>query len=544
MRNTLLLFALWFSIISCKKAEDSPKPEPTPKVPPTIETKVSGPTSGNFSSEYQYNLNLVYFVPSDVPAIANYQKRLSELMLWGQNWFKTQMGLNGYGNKTFGLYTDAAKTAVRIITVYGTKGKADYPYSGGAAAVQAEINAYFNANPSHKTSEHTLVIIPRYSFNSDGNPSGGPFYGLGKWCFALDYEGLNIANLGKNDTEGKRFSGWYGGLIHELGHGLNLPHNRHKVSEANDPNKGMALMWAGNGTLGLSPTFLTATDAAILNVNQVFNGKANNYYSSVTTGITNIKAEYSVAKKAIVVSGKFTSSHKVTSIVYYNDPNYNGEGTGVNHDYNAITWESKPVGTDGFYIEMTVDELVYTDDKTPYELKVKLVHENGNVTETIYSYNFLNNIPVLNFSTRDELNKANWKVTAFSSEETSGEGAVNGKIDAIIDGNASTYWHSRWTNTGAAYPHHFVIDIAASKTVNGVSLTQRSGLQRAIKDFDVLTSNDGVNFNTAGSFVAGNVNGPQYFSFNTLKTFTHFKIVARTAWDSLQFAAIAEIGLY
>ncbi len=175
---------------------------------------------------------------------------------------------------------------------------------------------------------------------------------------------------------------------------------------------------------------------------------------------------------------------------------------------------------------------------------MKLVHENGNVTETIYSYHFVNNIPVLNFSTRDELGKANWKVTEFSSEETTGEGAINGKINTIIDGNASTYWHSRWTNTGASYPHHFVIDIAGSKSAKGVSLTQRSGLQRAVKDFDVLISNDGINFSPAGSFVAGNVNSPQYFDFSSSKAFTHFKIVARTAWDGLQFAAISEIGLY
>ncbi|HTM99932.1 MAG TPA: discoidin domain-containing protein [Pedobacter sp.] len=544
MRKILFILPILLCFISCKEGGETPNTEPEIKTPPVIEQKVSGPTPGNFTSDRQYNLNLVYFVPNDAPAIANYQKRLSELMLWGQNWFKTQMGLNGYGNQTFGLFTDATKTAIKIITIYGTKGKADYPYSGGAAAVQAEINAYFNANPSQKTSDHTLVIMPRYSLGADGNPSGGPFYGLGKWCFALDYEGLNIANLGKTDAEGKRFSVWYGGLIHELGHGLNLPHNRHKVSEASDPNKGMALMWAGNGTLGISPTFLTAADAAILNVNQIFNNNTNSYYGSVTAGISNIKAEYSAAKNAIILSGKFTSSNKVKSIIYYNDPNYNGEGPGVNHDYNAITWESKPVGTDGFYIEMPINELVYTDNNTPYELKVKLVHENGNVTETIYSYNFVNNIPILNFSSRDELSKIGWKVSSFSSEETSGEGTTNGRINTIIDGTSSTYWHSQWTGSSASYPHQFVIDIATNTTAKGVSFTHRSGLQRAVKTFDVLVSSDGINFTTAGSYVTGNVNGPQYFDFNTSRTFRYFKVIANSSWDGEKFAAIAEVGLY
>jgi len=545
MKKFLMMLAVVFLFSSCKKGEEIPKPTPPPVIPPITTPKVSGPTPGTFTSDRQYNLNLVYFIPNDVSAVADYEKRLSSLMLWGQNWFKTQMGLNGYGNKTFGLFTDATKTSVKIITIYGTKGKADYPYSGGAGAMQTEINAYFSANPSQKTSDHTLVIIPRYGFNADGvTPIGGPFYGLGKWCFALDYEGLTISNLGKTTAEGNRFSVWFGGLIHELGHGLNLPHNRQKVSETNDPNKGMALMWAGNGTLGISPTFLTAADAAILNVNQLFNTDTKTYYGSVTAAITTIKAEYMAAKSAIVVSGKFTTNNPVTSIVYYNDPNYNGEGTGVNHDYNAITWESKAIGTDGFYVEIPINELVYTDNATPYELKVKLVHENGNVTETIYSYKFVNTIPILNFSTRNELNKTNWRVTDFSSEETTGEGTTNGRVATVIDGNASTYWHSRWASAATNYPHYIVVDMGANQTPAGFSLTERSGLQRAIKDFEILTSTDGTNFTTLGSFVAANTNGPQYFDFTAPKTFRYFKIIAKTAWDGLQFAAIAEVGMY
>ncbi|WP_017259079.1 discoidin domain-containing protein [Pedobacter arcticus] len=546
MKKILYAFALC-ALVACGKKDILPTPTPAPPTPePPVNTlsRVSGPSSGTFSSDRQYNLNLVYFVPADVNPINDYQKRLSELMLWTRDWYKTQMGLNGYGSQTFGLFMNSAKTRVRITTIYGTKNKYEYPYNGGQNPMMAEINSYFATHPAEKTSDHTLVIIPRYSIGSNGTPSGGPFFGLGKWCFALDYEGMNITNLGKTNAEGNLFSVWFGGLVHELGHGLNLPHDRQKVSENTDPNKGMSLMWAGNGTLGISPTFLTATDAAILHVNQIFNTGTNSYYGAVTGGITKIKAEYVVAKNAIVLSGKFTSSDDITSIVYYNDPNYNNEGTGANRDYNAITWESKPIGTDGFYVEIPINELVYTDNATPYELRVKLVHKNGNVTETVYNYSFSNNIPVLNFSTREELSKTNWQVTSFSSEETSGEGSVNGKASTLIDGNASTYWHSRWSSNTASYPHYIVVDMAASQTATGVALAQRGGLQRAIKDFDVLTSTDGVNFSMAGTFVAANSNGSQYFDFTAPKTFRYFKIIAKNAWDGLEFAALSEVGMY
>jgi hypothetical protein len=44
--------------------------------------------------------------------------------------------------------------------------------------------------------------------------------------------------------------------------------------------------------------------------------------------------------------------------------------------------------------------------------------------------------------------------------------------------------------------------------------------------------------------VAANTNGAQYFSFGTPKSLRYFKIIANSAYDGLQFAALAELGLY
>lgn len=537
----MLMATLAFS--ACKKEEQTENALSIQSNALGAASGISGPTPGIFTSDKNRNLNLVYFVPNDVDTVANYQKRLSELMLWTQNWYKEQMALNGYADKTFGMFTNAGKTSVKIITIYGTKGKADYSYSSGSGNVTAEINAYFTANPSQKTSEHTLVILPRYEILASGTPSGGPFYGLGRWCFALDYEEMDIANLGKTDAVGNRFSVWFGGLVHELGHGLNLPHNCQKVSENNDPLKGMALMWAGNGTLGKSPTFLTAADAATLNANQIFNNDTKTYYSSATAAIKAIHAEYSSSKQAIVLSGRFTTNVKVNSILYYNDPNVNNEGTGVNRDYNAVTWESKTIGLDSFYVEMPISEFQYKDG-SPYELRLRAVHENGTISQSSYNYEFVNNIPVLNFSTRTEFSKTGWTIKSFSSEETSGEGTTNGRATALIDGNASTYWHSRWTANATSYPHEITIDMQAIKTMQGVSLTQRSGLQRAIKNFEIQLSSDGVSFVSAGNFIAANANGPQYINFSSSKSGRYIKIIAKTGYDGSQYASLAELGAY
>jgi hypothetical protein len=172
------------------------------------------------------------------------------------------------------------------------------------------------------------------------------------------------------------------------------------------------------------------------------------------------------------------------------------------------------------------------------------VHENGTVVETFYTYTFLGGVPVIAFSTRDELSKQGWSVASFSSEETSGEGSTNGRASTLIDGNASTYWHSRWTGNPTVYPHEFVIDIGAVKSANGLSVLQRGGLSRAIKDAELFISNDGSAFTSVGTYVISNINGVQYFNFSTVRSFRYFKLVAKSAWDGLQFASLAEVGLY
>lgn len=246
--------------ISCNKdSKEIIVPTPKPEEPkPPIEQPVV------WSSDRAKNLTIVYFVPSDLDTIKGYEKRLSELMLWSQDWVKKEMNRNGYGEKTFGLLKDQTGKKVKIVTIRGKMSTTSYPSSGeGAVAITQEINQYFVANPKEKTSEHTLVLLPRYKTNPIG---GGPFFGWGRWCFALDYESMDIKYLGTDTNE---FTKWFGGIVHELGHGLNLPHNRQKKSE--DATLGMALMWAGNYSLGKSKTFLTAADCAVLNVNEIFN---------------------------------------------------------------------------------------------------------------------------------------------------------------------------------------------------------------------------------------------------------------------------------
>ncbi len=62
-------------------------------------------------------------------------------------------------------------------------------------------------------------------------PAEFPFTAWGRNCFALDYPAFDIKHLGQKTREGRLLTKWYGGMAHELGHGLNLPHNHQTASD-------------------------------------------------------------------------------------------------------------------------------------------------------------------------------------------------------------------------------------------------------------------------------------------------------------------------
>lgn len=515
MKKTSLLLLLPFLFAACKKNVPLETVETTPRSV-TVDT--------GFTSDHTYNLNVVYFVPTDNPAKAEYERRISDIILSAQTYYGNQMNQNGYGFKSFGLLTNPDKTRIKIITI-----PAKYTYDKYTTdhldAIITEVEAYFTAHPGLKSGDHSLVISP-----SIPSGIGNPYVGYGRYCFWPD-RGEEVTS-----TTG------LGGLMHELGHGLNLDHNRQRESRINDPNYGTSLMGSGNATYGKSPTFLTEADCAILNSNQVFQTNTLiTYYGAVTAKIKRMYASYSAVKGAIIASGRFTSSVPVTGVAYFLDPNVNNEGVGVNKDYNAVTWSTKVIGTDSFYVEMPMTEMNNTyKGNNPAELKVKLVHENGIKTNITYNFNFVNNIPNINI-VPDPFEKSDWKVIDVSSEESAAQAGAK-----VLDNDLSTFWFSRWSTNEAALPHRLTVDVGKSLTASGVTINQRQDLWRMVKDVDILVSTDNVNWDSAGSFVVPNVKTASKLAFSELKTFRYFKIIVKSNYDASapNKSCIAELGLY
>ena len=146
--------------------------------------------------------------------------------------------------------------------------------------------------------------------------------------------------------------------------------------------------------------------------------------------------------------------------------------------------------------------------------------------------------------TEDFFDKTEWEVIDFSSEATQGEGE-NGLASLILDSKAETYWHSCWTgcNSEHTYPHFLTIDLKSTYEVNGISFQQRNG-SRKIKELEILYSEDGENWSSLGDYSLENSVSTQSFNLNEPVSMYYLKLIANSAHDGQEFAALAEVDLF
>lgn len=275
-------------------------------------------------------LNVIYFVGNDREPIADYERRISELLIYLQQYYGKEMVRNGQGAHSFGL-SMKDNGEVQIHLVRGKKPHTEYSYGTGHNPCLEEVNAYLDAVPGRRTSQHTFVIMPTHydeEYN-DLNPGGVPFYGLGTNCFALDYAHFDIKHIGQPTKEGRLLTKWYGGFAHELGHGLNLPHNLGTASD--NKTHGTALMGAGNYTFGFRPTYLTLASCRILAHSELFvsKGTTTMFYTQLTAPAVE---ESNFKRVGDTLELYLRTAPEVVNVnAYIQDPPFE-----VNRDYDAV----------------------------------------------------------------------------------------------------------------------------------------------------------------------------------------------------------------
>ena len=166
------------------------------------------------------------------------------------------------------------------------------------------------------------------------------------------------------------------------------------------------------------------------------------------------------------------------------------------------------------------------------------------VSESVYTEILNLNLPVpaedLTSKTDDPNWENKWLVIGYTNQETASE---NGRAANLIDGNATTYWHSRWSSTPGTYPYFIAVDMKKDTTVTGFTFTQRNGVRR-VKDVEIQVSQDNVNWNSEGQFVLQDIITPQNVALPAVKSFRYFKLIFKSAFDGTQNAAMAEVKVY
>ncbi|MDO5450918.1 MAG: hypothetical protein Q4F30_08525 [Akkermansia sp.] len=281
----------------------------------------------------EHKLNVVYFVGQGYEPVADYERRISELLVYLQQFYGKEMQRNGQGARSFGLNM-LPNGNVDIQLVRGKLPHTEYKYSGGHGKVRAEVDEYYKAHPEKNFSQHLFILTPTFLDDeySDANPGGVPFYGVGKSCYALDYADFDLRYLGEDTPKGHLLTKWFGGFAHELGHGLNLPHNNGTVEETKA--LGTPLMGAGNYTFGLKPTYLTKATCQILDRSETFAPAGDKTAFYTTDDPVKVEEPKLVlgADGALVYSFRATPNFKHVN-AYIQDAPF-----AVNEDYDKVSF--------------------------------------------------------------------------------------------------------------------------------------------------------------------------------------------------------------
>ena len=338
-------------------------------------------------------LRVVYFYPADRKPIKDHRKRWNGIMTDIQNFFRTEMNRLGYKQVTISL--EKENGILKLHEVQGIHKDANYTYKSGGK-IKGEVFKALRAKGIN-SEEETLLIVCGLS-KTDGKKVTiySPYYGMGAnhnkgICFTADMEWLSIEGL-KPDPKKiilqvkehrgfepftlNRFNTVYiGGTIHELGHGLSLPHN---LGTKKESTRGTALMGAGNYTYRKEwrqgkGSFLTHSSALRLLVHPLFRGSTNQ--AKKPPSLRYKKLSLSTKNGAIQINGTIDSTIPAVAMIAYNDGENKGQrGYMVNNNYDATSWTSVLNPNNEFFLE--VGDL--RDGN--HQIRLVSVHINGAIT--------------------------------------------------------------------------------------------------------------------------------------------------------------------
>ena len=278
---------------------------------------------------------------------ADQDARLQRIMEHVRNFYATEMERNGLGRLTFPLdYDPSGKMVIHRVT--GAKDFAQCSKAGSGDEIRRECTDALRKDGIDPDKSTYLIFTnlaewdpQALTFRHRSPYMGGGDFRSGR-AWQLDHTGLDVTNLTAKepmlqDAEygrislGRHNSIFLGGITHELGHALSLPHCCGAPEEA---SLGTALMGSGNRTYFEQVrgegkgTYLSLASALRLASLPLFTGSEKGLD---TKGGANFpKLDFKPAPRSFTITGRVEAPLPVHAVVAYLDP----EG---HDDYDART---------------------------------------------------------------------------------------------------------------------------------------------------------------------------------------------------------------
>ena len=362
----------------------------------TAPTFGQAPTDNAETSEVRsphQHVHIVYFNPADRACLPGYQERIDRIMTDVQAWYRDEMQRNGFGPLTFPLERDRNGKLV-IHVVKGNRTYTREEEMGTQEIRDNQVKPALRAKGIDIDQEH-IIIFQNLLFVED-KPGQKvirawcPYCGGGNHtngtAWVTDFKLLDTLNLPKKEpkiddngrprTLGNYMVAQIGGVAHEFGHALGLPHN--EQTEEQLEQMGYTLMGSGNYHLfgeragEEKGSYLSKPHATILSSHPLFKRNAKDV--DVEPDCKFREIEFAAGDGEYVVTGRLESTPAPYAVVAYHDL--------MRHhmDYDATSWVS-PVDQDGRF-EIHVGAL----KPGSYELRLRCYLVNGDKDELRYSF--------------------------------------------------------------------------------------------------------------------------------------------------------------